>query len=321
LSDDGARPESPLVSFVVPVLDEAPCVEELARRAIASAEVAGARCEVLFVDDGSKDDTPGLIGRLHAVDPRIKSVRFTRHFGHQAALCAGLRFATGDAVVTLDGDLQHPPEILRDLLAAWRAGADVVHTIRDEPSVRQPGLKQRTGRLFYRVMGLASGLSLAPESADFRLMDRRVVDAFNEMGEYFVFTRGMVPWLGFPDAEVRYALEERHAGRTKYSLGRMIRLAADGIFSFSILPLRLITALGAATTLFGIGYGIYGLTAYLAGEVEDGGWTSLLGLLLIFGGANLVSLGIVSEYVGRIYEEVKGRPRYVVSRTLGLDGQ
>jgi glycosyltransferase involved in cell wall biosynthesis len=286
---------------------------------LAAAEGAGVRCEVLFVDDGSLDDTPQQIARLNTGDARIKSIRFTRRFGHQAALCAGLRFATGDAVITLDGDLQHPPECLPDLLAAWREGADVVHTRRDEVGAAQGGLKQATGRLFYRVMGLASGISLAPESADFRLMDRRAVDAFNEMGEYFVFTRGMVPWMGFRDAEVRYALEARHSGQTKYGVGRMIRLAADGIFSFSILPLRLITALGLFTTLFGIGYGIYGLTAYLSGNVEDGGWTSLLGLLLIFGGANLVSLGIVSEYVGRIYEEVKGRPRYVVDRTLGLD--
>ncbi|MBW2269467.1 MAG: glycosyltransferase family 2 protein [Deltaproteobacteria bacterium] len=319
LSVETSRPGDPLISFVAPVLDEGPCVAVFARRSLDAAEACGVACEVVFVDDGSRDDTADEIAKLQARDPRIKSIHFTRSFGHQAALCAGLRFASGDAVVTLDGDLQHPPELLENLLEAWRRGSDVVHTIRIDPPEQNATAKGWTSRLFYRVMGLISGLPLSPRSADFRLMDRRVVDAFNELGERFVFTRGIVPWLGFRDSEVPYRVGDRHSGHTKFSWGRRLRLATDGIFSFSVLPLRVITSLGLCTVLFAFAFGLFGLISYAMGRVDDGGWMSLVCLLLIFGGVQLLSLGVVSEYVGRIHEEVKGRPRYVVDRMVGVE--
>ncbi len=313
------RPDNPLVSVVVPVLDEEGCVDELTSRIQRAIAGADARCEILFVDDGSRDATPQRIAALRERHPSIKCIRFTRTFGHQAALTAGLSYARGDAVVTMDGDLQHPPEFLPTLLDAWRDGADVVHTIRHVPADERASLKERFGRLFYRAMGALTNVPVVPAGADFRLLDRRVVEAFNALEERFVFARGLIPWLGFSEARLEYEVGERYAGRSKYNLLRMLRLALDGIFSFSVIPLRIIALLGFLTTLFGVGFGVFALVAYLTGHVEGSGWTTLVVLILVFGGVQLLSLGIVSEYVGRTYEEVKRRPRYVIDSLAGLD--
>jgi glycosyltransferase involved in cell wall biosynthesis len=312
------RPERPLVSVVVPVLDEAECVAELVRRVREAVEATGCRWEIVFVDDGSRDDTAQRVLALREGDPQVKLVRLTRSFGHQAALAAGLLLATGEVVVTMDGDLQHPPERLPELLEQWRAGADVVHTVRLGHTPTGGMLKDGTSRFFYRLMGMLSGLPMVPGGADFRLLDRRAVDAFNALPEHFVFVRGLVPWLGFAEARVEYAAERRGGGEAKFDFHRMIRLALDGIFSFSVAPLRFITLLGLGTTLFGVVFGIFSLVAWFLGNVEGRGWTSIVVLILVFGGVQLLSLGIVSEYVGRVYEEVKRRPRYVVESLHGL---
>ncbi len=309
------RPEDPLISVVVPVLDEEACVAEMVRRVRAALE--GIRFELIFVDDGSRDATPERIEAERLADPRVKSIRFTRSFGHQAALVAGLHHARGDAVLTIDGDMQHPPEFLPRLIEAWREGADVVHTARQ--TAGKPDLKERAARVFYRLMSALTSVPVVTASADFRLLDRRAVDAFDALDEHFVFLRGLVPWFGFRSVRLEYPVAPRFAGESKYDLVRMIRLALDGIFSFSVLPLRLITLLGLFTTLFGVGFGIFSLVAYVLGSVESSGWTSVVVLILIFGGAQLLSLGIVAEYVGRTYEESKRRPRYVIDRTEGLD--
>jgi glycosyltransferase involved in cell wall biosynthesis len=311
------RPQTPLLTVVVPVLDEEECVAELARRVFAALDAAGARGELLFVDDGSRDGTPARIAALRAADPRVAAIHFTRSFGHQAALSAGLRFARGDAVVTMDGDLQHPPELLPALLDAWRA--DVIHTVRQLPAGEAPGLKERAGRFFYALATQLSDTPIVPRGADFRLIDRRVVDALNSLEEHFVFVRGLVPWLGFPETRVEYEAQQRFAGHSKYGLRPMLRLAFDGILSFSVLPLRVIGAIGAATALFGVLFGIFALVAHMLGRVQASGWTSIVVLVLIFGGVQLLSLGVVSEYVGRTYEEVKRRPRYVIDRLEGAE--
>lgn len=314
-----ARPQNPLVSIVVPVLDEEGCVEELARRVREAMEGCDARYELLFVDDGSRDSTPQKIEALCERDPAVKAIRFTRSFGHQAALAAGLCHASGDAVVTMDGDLQHPPEFLPTLVRAWRERADVVHTVRRSPRGVRRGWKEGLARLFYRAMGVLARVPVIPASADFRLLDRRAVDAFNCFEERFLFARGLIPWLGFTETRLEYEVGERYAGRSKYRLWPMLRLGLDGIFSFSVLPLRLISLLGLLTTLFGIGFGIFWLVAHVMGRVEGSGWTSVVVLILIFGGVQLLSIGIVSEYVGRTYEEVKRRPRYVIESMSGID--
>jgi len=312
------RPPDALLSFVVPVLDEEGCIDEFARRARAAAAEAGMRYEILFVDDGSRDGTPHRIAALRERDPGIKTLRLTRSFGHQAALVAGLRHARGDAVVTLDGDLQHPPECVPALVAEWRKGAEVVNTGRRPPPGAPTSGKDRTSNLFYRVLSWLTAVPVVATSADFRLLDRRVVDAFNSLDEHFLFVRGLIPWLGFRDAFVEYDLEARFAGESKYDLRRQLRLGLDAIFSFSVIPLRLITILGVATTLFGVAFGVFWLVSYFLGRVEGSGGTSIVILILIFGGVQLLSLGIVSEYVGRTYEEVKRRPRYVIASSLGL---
>jgi len=313
------RPENPLLTIVVPVLDEEGCVGELARRVGEALATEGVRYEILFVDDGSTDATPERIEALHRANPAIKGLRFTRSFGHQAALIAGLAHAHGDAVVTMDGDLQHPPEFLPTLIEAWRDGADVVNSVRRSERAGPAGIKEGASRAFYRLMSALTAVNVTPAAADFRLLDRRVVDAFNALEERFVFMRGLVPWLGFREASFDYEVGERFSGESKYRLWRMIRLALDGIFSFSVLPLRLISILGLATTLFGVLFGIFALVSYMTGRVDGAGWTSVVVLILIFGGVQLLSLGIVSEYVGRTYEEAKRRPRFVIESRIGID--
>lgn len=313
------RLDRPLVSIVVPVLDEEGCVEELARRVRDAMAAADVRHELVFVDDGSRDRTPERIADLRKSDPNVKSIRFTRRFGHQAALVAGLRHASGDAAVTMDGDLQHPPEFLPTLIEAWRGGADVVHAVRRTAPGARRSWREALGRGFYRLMAAITPVRVIPAAAEFRLLDRRVVDAFNRLEEHFVFTRGLIPWLGFPEARVEYPVGERFAGRSKYGFWTMLRLALDGIFSFSVVPLRLITWLGVVTTLLGIAYGIFALVAYLTGHVSGAGWTSVVVLILVFGGVQLLSIGTLSEYVGRTYEEAKRRPRYVIDSLSGFD--
>ncbi len=313
------RPDNPLVTIVVPVRDEEGCVRELARRVREAMGPVDARFEILFVDDGSRDGTAREIAALRKADPAVKAIRLTRSFGHQAALAAGLRHAAGDAAVTMDGDLQHPPELLPTLVDAWRAGADVVQTTRRVPPGMGRRWKEAAGRSFYRLMTALSRVPVVPAGADFRLLDRRVVDAFNAFEEHFLFARGLIPWLGFPETRLEYDVAPRFAGRTKYRLGPMLRLALDGIFSFSVLPLRVIAMLGLATTLAGVAFGVFALVAHLTGHVTGSGWTSVVVLILVFGGVQLLCIGIVSEYVGRTYEEAKRRPRYVIDSLDELD--
>lgn len=313
------RPQDPLISIVVPVLDEEGCVEELARRVRAALAAESTRCELLFVDDGSRDATPERIARLHAEDPSIKTIRFTRSFGHQAALLAGLQHARGDAVVTMDGDLQHPPEFIPTLIRAWREGADVVGTVRRQPAGARTGWKEATSRGFYGLMAALTSVRVQPAAADFRLLDRRVVEALNGLEEHFLFLRALVPWMGFSEVHYDYEVGERFAGRGKYRLWRMVALALDGIVSFSVVPLRLITLLGFLTSVFGVLFGLFALVSWATGNVDGAGWTSVVVLILLFGGVQLLSLGVVSEYVGRTYEEVKRRPRYVIESRTGLE--
>ena len=313
------RPNNPLISIVVPVLDEEGCVDELAQRIDEALSAQAVRHEIVFVDDGSRDHTPDRIAALHRANSRVKSVRFTRSFGHQAALIAGLRHARGDAVVTMDADLQHPPEFLPKLIEFWREGNDVVSTVRLHTESEPGGVKESVSKLFYRLMSAIASVPVRPAAADFRLLDRCAVDAINTLDERFVFMRGLVPWLGFSEAHFEYEIGSRFAGKSKYRWWRMFNLALDGIFSFSFAPLRLISVLGLFTTVLGIAFGIYALVPHATGQLDDAGWTSAIVLILIFGGIQLLSLGIVGEYVGRTYEEVKRRPRYVIESLIGID--
>jgi dolichol-phosphate mannosyltransferase len=266
------------------------------------------RVEVVYVDDGSRDGTLGVLRSLAAADARVRYLSFSRNFGHQAALTAGLEAARGELVVSLDSDLQHPPTLIPALLEQWQAGYDVVITIRDAA----PGpvrLEHRLSRWFYRFMAWLSDTEVRPAAADFRLMSRPALDALLRMREYHRFLRGMVGWLGFPASEVHYTPAPRGAGRPKYDLRRKLRLALDGLVSFSKVPLRLPVPAGLVAGAFGLLTCLYAL---LPGRPAG---AFHLGSLYLLGGAVLCALGVLGEYLGRIYDEVRARPCYVVKES------
>lgn len=314
-----SRPAHPLLSVVVPVFNEKACVAELAGRVSAVFEGLAADLEIVFVDDGSDDGTLDAIQALVDADDRVKFISFSRNFGHQVALAAGLEHAGGDAVISMDGDLQHPPELIPLLVDEWRRGNDVVYTVRR--ANRGHGIKEMVSRVFYACMRRLTGVDVPTGGADFRLLDRKVVDALGDCNEHFVFVRGLVPWLGFKRTAIDYEAGPRFDGRTKYRPRRMLAFALDGVFAFSIVPLRFISTMGAVTIVLGMAYGAYSVYVRLFTEKATSGWASLVVVILVFSGTQLLSLGILSEYVGRIYEEVKRRPRYIVDRSsAGLSG-
>ena len=310
---ESRRSPHPLLSIVIPVYNEQDCVGEMLRRLAAVIAMLGVDYEVIFVDDGSRDGTLERLRAAASENPRVRYVSFARNFGHQFALAAGIDHAGGDVVVSLDGDLQHPPELIPELFAQWQKGYDVVYTVR--VSNRGHATKEFWSRVFYWLMRKLTGVDVPTGGADFRLIDRRVADALRECREQFVFVRGLVPWLGFKRKGVPYEAAERYAGSTSYVFARMLRFALDGVFSFSIVPLRLISILGVITVALGVVYGGYTLWIRLFSDQAVSGWASMVGVMLVFSGTQLLSLGILSEYVGRIYEEVKQRPRYVVAET------
>ncbi len=307
------RPERPLLSIVVPCFNEDGCVTEMARRLHDALDPLDCEWEAIFVDDGSTDATAERLAELAAGDPRVGYLSFSRNFGHQMALLAGMSRARGDAVISLDGDLQHPPELIPTLVEHWREGFDVVYTTREGNEGH--ALKEIVSASFYRLLRSLTGVDIPTGGADFRLLDRIVADALLACEERFVFVRGLVPWLGFRRKGVPYAARERFAGSTKYVFARMLRFALDGVFSFSTVPLRMISVLGVVTVALGVLYGFYSIAVRLFTNSAVSGWTSLVVLVLVFSGTQLLSLGILSEYVGRIYEEVKKRPRYIVARS------
>ena len=276
--------------------------------------------EIVYVDDGSTDGTPAVLRELQAADSCVRVVRLSRNFGHQVAITAGLEHASGDAVVIIDADLQDPPEVIGEFLARWREGYDVVYGVR----TGRPGetaFKLWTAKAFYRIINRLSDTSIPLDTGDFRLMDRAAVEALLSMPERDRFVRGMVSWLGFSQVAVPYTRAARYAGTTQYPLFRMLRLATDGILSFSITPLRLATWTGFAASglaILGIFYALY---AHFFATHLVRGWTSSLIAVLFMGGVQLICLGIIGEYVGRIYGESKRRPLYFVRERLGFNEQ
>jgi dolichol-phosphate mannosyltransferase len=272
--------------------------------------------EVLFVDDGSTDMSYPLVLEMHRADARFKVIHLARNFGHQLAITAGIDLARGDAVIVMDGDLQHPPELLPELADRWRDGYDVVYAVMTE---RPEGwLKRHTARVFYRLLRKLSSVEIPAAAGDFRLADRRVVEAFRAMPERNRFVRGMFAWLGFRQVAVPYAAPERFAGRSKYTLPKMIRLATDGLLSFSTRPLRLALDLGFVVSGLAFLFGVATLISKFAGAFLVPGWLSIVLVTSFVGGIQLVVVGVVGEYVGRIYDEVKARPLYLVRELHGF---
>jgi glycosyltransferase involved in cell wall biosynthesis len=308
-SETSHRSRSPvLLSLVAPVYNEEQLIELFVRRACAA--LADYTFELVLVDDGSSDATPQLLDQLADQDPRVRVIHLSRNFGHQAALTAGLEHAIGDVVAMIDADLQDPPELIPTMIQHWQQGSDVVYAVRKERQ-GETAFKLATASWFYKLFDKLAQVNLEPNSGDFRLLDRGALDALLAMTERSRFLRGMTVWVGFTQTAVPYERDARHAGETKYTLRKMLRFSLDAIASFSHLPLQLATYVGIVSA--GVAFiaipVVIGLR--LAGSYLPG-FGSITIAILLLGGIQLIALGVIGEYVGRIYDEVKHRPLYIV---------
>jgi glycosyltransferase involved in cell wall biosynthesis len=305
-------------AIVIPCYNEEGNLHETHQRVSRSFSQAGVAYEIVYVDDGSRDSTPALLRDLQATDPHVRVIYLSRNFGHQFAVTAGLAHARGDAVVIMDADLQDPPEVAIEMVRRWEEGYEVVYGIRTDRE-GETRFKLLTASLFYRLIRWLSDTEIPLDTGDFRLLDRKVVDAIVAMPERDRFLRGMVSWAGYRQIGVAYRRAARFAGETKYPLGKMVRFALDGILSFSIKPLRLSTLMGFMSAGLALVAILYALGMRLFTQRWVTGWTALMIAILFLGGAQLISLGIIGEYIGRLYGEAKRRPLYLVRETLGLD--
>jgi len=305
-----------MISIVIPIFNEQENLPELRRRLTAAMEGVQQDWEAILVDDGSRDDSPRIMGEICREDRRFKVVTLSRNFGHQPAVSAGIHHATGGCVVMIDGDLQDPPEVIPEMVRKWEEGFQVVlgeRSSRSEGGMRGIGL-----RLFYPVLRWITDLPSAPDAGIFGLMDRAVVDQFNRLPERNRFIPGLRNWLGFRRTSVIYDRAERAAGKPKQSLARLIRYAADGMVSFSYKPLRAATWLGFIASIFSFVLAIFYIVTFFAWRKQISGFTTEIVCILFFGGVQLISVGILGEYIGRIYEEVKQRPLYIVRERVGF---
>lgn len=309
--------DRPRYSVVIPVFNERESLPELHRRVSAVLDGLDGTAEILYVDDCSFDGTSELLVELQRGDPRVKVIRFARNFGHQIAITAGLDYATGDAVIVMDGDLQDPPELVPDLVARWQEGYEVVYAVRERRE-GESWLKRTTATWFYRLLRRIASVDMPLDAGDFRLVDRAALDAFRSMRERTRYVRGMFSWVGFRQIGVPYRRPERFAGEPKYSFRKSLRLAADGLISFSNAPLRLALVGGVLFSSLAFVVGIFAVVARLAGAFTVPGWTSILVVVSFLGGIQLMLMGMLGLYISRIYDEVKARPLYVIREAHGI---
>ncbi len=309
-----------MISIVVPIFNEQENLPELRRRVTAALDQCGQPWEVVLVDDGSTDQSPRLLAQYHADDSRFKVVRLSRNFGHQPAVTAGIHHATGDCVVLIDGDLQDPPEAIVEMVAQWRAGYAVV--LGERASRAERGLRGMGLRLFYPLLRRITDLSSAPDAGIFGLMDRAVVNELNKLPERNRFIPGLRSWLGFSQTSVKYDRADRAAGKPKQTFVRLMHYAADAMVSFSYRPLRVATWMGFLASGVAFAMAIFYFVTFFAFHKEYGrGFTTIIVFVLFLGGVQLICVGILGEYIGRIYEEVKQRPLYVVQERLGISSE
>lgn len=306
------------MSLVVPAHDEAANVEAFYRRVLSSMESLDTDLEIIFVNDGSKDETLPILVRLRESDPRVKIIDLSRNFGKEIALTAGVEHASGDVVISTDADLQHPPEVIPKLVDAWRAGADVVFATRTDR--HSEGLLRRlSAKLFYRILGLVGEVPNHDRIGDFCLLDRRVVNVLKQLPEHNRFMKGLFAWAGYQQAFVPYEQESRQRGVTSWSFWRLWNLALEGITSFSTFPLRVWTYVGFILAFLSLVYAAYTVLMTLIYGIVTPGFPSIFVAVLFIGGIQLISLGVIGEYVGRIFSEVKGRPLYLVRDLYGFE--
>jgi glycosyltransferase involved in cell wall biosynthesis len=302
----------PTYSLVVPAYNEEGVIEELAVHLVRVMDALDGDAEAILVDDGSRDRTYELMRVVADRDPRFRLVRLSRNFGHQIALTAGVDLAAGDAVIVMDADLQDPPEVTLELAKRWREGYDVVYAVREERE-GETRFKRSTAAAFYRAFNRISKVQVPVDVGDFRLVDRRALDVFNQMRESNRFVRGMFSWIGLQQTGVTYTRQERFAGETKYPLRKMLAFAATGVISFSSAPLRAALNLGFIVSGLSFALAIWSLIVKLSGLYDVPGWTSIVVVTTFIGGIQLIVLGVIGEYIGDIHDEVKRRPLYVVS--------
>lgn len=298
------------ISVVIPLLNEEGNIPLLYITLSEVLEKISSDYEIIFVDDGSKDQSFARIAEICRQNERVLGISLSKNFGHQIALTAGMEHSSGELVITMDADMQHPPEVIHDLYKKHLEGFDIVNTVRTE-TVDSGRFKKITSRGFYKIINNLSDIHIEPGAADFRLMNRKTVNAFLQLKEKNRFTRGLISWMGFKQAMVPYTAPARFSGKSKYSILKMFRFAADGITSFSAKPLRISFYSGIMVSLIGLLYAIYAVIEYFGGKTIPG-WTSILLSILIIGGIQLISIGIIGEYLARVFNEAKGRPLYYV---------
>lgn len=306
-----------LVSIVIPFFNEQELIQSFFSRLTTVIDSLPYTFEFWFVNDGSKDQTQSLLEEIQAKDSRAQIIQLSRNFGHQSALCAGMEHAEGDLIITMDGDGQHPPELIPEMIRMAESGYDIVLTQRlDEKG--QNLIKMGTSRLFYRVINRISDTQTLPGGADFRLLTRQVLDNLLAMPEYHRFLRGMVAWLGFKSVILPFVPAQRIAGKTKYSLKKMLRLASDAVFSFSMVPLYIGLSAGLFFLILAVVEAVYVLSLWIRGDIAalEPGWSSLMFMLLIIGAVLMIILGFIGVYVGYIFQEVKHRPNYVIQKEI-----
>ena len=307
------------VTLIIPMYYEEEVAQECYNRVIKVLKsIQNYTYEIIFINDGSKDKTLPILEEIASKDKDVKVISFSRNFGHQAAVTAGLKEVTGDAIVIIDADLQDPPELIPEMLKHWEEGYEVIYGKR-KARKGESAFKLLTAKMFYKTLNGLSDVEIPKDTGDFRLVDRKVVDVINQMPEHNKFLRGLFSWVGFKQEAFEYERQERFAGKTKYPLKKMLKLASDGIIGFSTKPLKLVGGLGIITILISIGILIYSLISYFIGNNVQSGWTSIIVTVTLLSGVQLLSLWIISEYIGRIYDDVKKRPQYIINKKINID--
>ena len=311
---------APVLSLVVPMFNESGNVDGLFARLTDVMADLGVTYEIVCVDDGSRDDTVARVVDHHRRDPRIKVVELSRNFGKELALTAGLQHTTGQAVIMLDADLQHPPELVKDMLDKWREGYEMVIAVRRGRD-GESAFKRNAADAFYNLFARVSDVKLPRGAGDFRLLDRKVVEVLNAMPEHTRFMKGLYAWVGFKQIAIPYDVAPRAAGETKFNAFRLWRLAIDGITSFTSVPLKVWTFMGMLVAAFALLYGLFFIIKTIVLGIDVPGYPSLIVAIMFFSGVQLISLGVIGEYLGRVFSEVKSRPLYVVRTAVGFDEQ
>jgi glycosyltransferase involved in cell wall biosynthesis len=307
------------ITVIIPVFNEAANVEQLVDRLHPILNRLGLYWDVLFVDDGSTDDTLVMLRALNHRDRRYKSISLSRNFGKDIALAAGLRYANGDAAILMDADLQHPPEIIESFVAKWKEGYQVAYGQRLDEELARPPIRRLFSGLYYKVFNALASTTVPDGAGDFRLLDRRAIDAMNRMGDAARYTKGIYSWIGFRTIGVPYVVRQRAQGGSKWKFRRLAHFAIDGITSFSTLPLRIWSLLGLAISSVAFGYALIVLTQTLVFGRDTPGFPTIIISIMFFAGVQLISLGVLGEYLGRVYEQVKGRPLFFVADEIGVE--